>query len=111
MILNTVAQVLLKTAMNHIGTFSFTLPNIVPVGIKIVTSPFIISGLFCYVLSVAVWLMVLSRNDVSMAYPLTSIAFILTALTACLFLGEHLSLIRVIGIFVIMLGIYLITHS
>ena len=111
MLLNTVAQVFLKAAMNHIGKFSFTVSNIMPVGIKVATNPFIIGGLICYVLSVVVWLMVLSRNEVSMAYPLTSIAFILTALVAYFFLGEQLSIVRVGGIFVIILGIYLLTRS
>lgn len=110
MILNTIAQVFLKTAMNRIGSFSFTLENVVPIGLKVVLSPFIILGLICYVLSVVVWLMVLSRNAVSVAYPLTSIAFILTAFSAYFFLGESLSFIRIIGIFVIIFGIYLITR-
>jgi len=111
MVLNTVAQLLLKEAMIHIGGFSFTWQNLIPISLKIVMSPYIIAGLFCYVISVGFWLLVLSRVDVGVAYPLTSIAFILTAIAAYVFLGEPLSITRMLGIVVIIAGIYLITRT
>ncbi|HCU04704.1 MAG: 4-amino-4-deoxy-L-arabinose transferase [Gammaproteobacteria bacterium GWE2_42_36] len=111
MLLNALAQLLLKAAMNHIGTFTFTLPSLIPIGIKVATSPYIISGITCYVLSVILWLLVLSRTDVSIAYPLTSIGFILAPIGAYLFLGENLSATRIVGILVILLGVYFVTRS
>jgi len=111
MVVNTIAQILLKEAMNHIGAFSFTWNNIIPIGIKIIISPYIITGLFCYVVSVIVWLLVLSRMDVSVAYPLTSIGFILTAIAAYFLMGEPITMIRFTGIVVIIGGIYLITRT
>ena len=90
--------------------FAFTWANVWPIGLKVVTSPFIILGLVCYVLSVILWLLVLSRSDVVVAYPMTSIAFILTAISAYLFLGESLTPLRITGIVVIIVGIYLITR-
>ena len=111
MVVNTIAQILLKEAMNHIGAFSFTWNNLLPIGMKIVMSPYIIGGIFCYVLSVVVWLLVLSRMDVSVAYPLTSIGFILTAVAAYFLMGEPISMVRFAGIVVIIGGIFLITRT
>ncbi|MBU0455160.1 MAG: SMR family transporter [Pseudomonadota bacterium] len=110
MVLNSVAQILLKAAMTRIGVFSFSFQNLVPIGMKVIASPFIWIGMVIYASSVFVWLLVLSRVDVGVAYPLTSIGFILTALAAYFFLGESLSLVRVAGIVVIIAGIYLITR-
>jgi len=109
MVLNTVAQLLLKQTMNTIGAFSFNVKDLVPVAFKLMINPYLIMGLVCYVLSMVLWLGVLSRMEVSIAYPLTSIAFILTAIGAAIFFGEHVSMIRIAGIVVIITGIYLIS--
>lgn len=110
-LLNASAQLLLKEGMNRIGQFAFNWANVWPISLKISTNPFIIIGLGCYVLSVAFWLLVLSRADVSYAYPLVSIGYIVTTVAAMLFLHETVSLQRIIGIVIIMLGVYLVTRT
>jgi len=110
-LLNTAAQLLLKHAMNSIGYFVFSWANIIPIGMKVALNPFIIGGLSCYVLSVVVWLLVLSRVEVSFAYPLLSIGYIVNAIIASMWLGETLSMMRVSGIGVIILGVILITRT
>lgn len=109
--LNATAQLLLKAGMNKIGEFAFSWANIVPVSLQIATNPFILSGLFCYVFAVAVWLLVLSRTEVGIAYPLVSLAYIITAIAAYYLFGEQLSLIRILGIGVIMLGVYMVART
>jgi len=111
MILNTAAQLLLKETMNRIGAFSFSFHNIIPIGSKVLFNPFFIPALCCYILSMIVWLLVLSRLEVSVAYPLTSIAFIFTAVFAAIFLGENFTMVRLTGIVVIIVGIYLLTRT
>ncbi len=109
--LNTIAQLLLKGGMNHIGYFAFRFTNILPIGMKVASSPYIISGLCCYVISVGVWLLALSRVEVSLAYPMLSLGYILNALAADYFFHEHLSATRIAGIFVIIFGVYLISRA
>lgn len=108
--LNAGAQLLLKAGMNRIGEFSFSLHNIVPIGIDAVTNPFIFAGLCCYVISVLVWLLVLSRVEVSFAYPMLSIGYIVNAVAAYYLFGEDLTMTRIIGIGVIIIGVYLIAR-
>jgi multidrug transporter EmrE-like cation transporter len=109
--LNTAAQLLLKAAMNRVGEFSFSFANILPIGWQLATNPFLIAGLGIYVISVVVWLLVLSRVDVSAAYPLMSVGFIINAVAAYYLLNEPLSALRIAGIIVIILGVYLVTRS
>ncbi len=110
-LLNSAAQLLLKAGMGKIGAFQFTTDNIWPIAMKIAMNFGIMGGLCIYVFSVLVWLTVLSRVDVSLAYPMTSIGYIVTAVAGFTLFQENLSLTRIIGILVIMAGVYLITRS
>ena len=109
--LNAVAQITLKQGMRDIGPFSFSLENLIPVGCRILLSPFVVVALLCYVISVVVWMMVLSRVDVSYAYPLLSVGYIVTAVAGKTLFGEALGPVRLAGVLVICLGVYLITRS
>lgn len=110
-LLNATAQLMLKAGMNHIGHFDFTLSNAIPIGLKVMVNPPIITGLACYVLSVGVWLLVLSRVQVSLAYPMLSIGYIVNAIAAYYLFGEPLTSIRLLGIFVIIAGVYLVAQT
>lgn len=110
-LLNATAQLLLKQGMNRIGQFEFTLQNILPIGYAVATNPFILAGLISYVVSVVIWLLALSRVDVSYAYPMLSVGYIITAIAAYFWLNEPLTLTRISGILVIILGVYLITRT
>lgn len=108
---NVAAQVLLKTGMSRIGYFTFSCSNVFPIAMQVIASPWLICGVFIYMTSFAIWLLVLSRTDVSLAYPLTSLGFILNAIIAYFFLGEHVTLMRLSGTLVIALGIILLARS
>jgi multidrug transporter EmrE-like cation transporter len=109
--LNAAAQLLLKAGMNQIGHFEFNAGNVLPIGIKVMGNLPIVAGLTAYVVSVGVWLLVLSRVQVSYAYPMLSIGYVVNALAAYYFFGEDLSLVRITGILVIIGGVYLIAQS
>ena len=110
-LLNAGAQLLIKLGMNHIGEFSFNAANIVPIGWKVITNFPILGGLTCYVISVVLWMLVLSRVQVSFAYPMLSIGYIVNALAAYYWFGENLTLTRITGIAVIMIGVVLIART
>jgi len=110
-LLNAAAQLVLKKGMTDIGHFSFTLENLLPIGLKVAMNPFVILGVVFYVVSLAVWLMVLSRVDVSYAYPLLSVGYIVAALAGKYFFHEPLGLVRWAGIIIICIGVFLITRS
>jgi multidrug transporter EmrE-like cation transporter len=110
-LLNAAAQLLLKAGMTQIGHFEFSLANALPIGLKVACNLPIITGLFFYVVSVGVWLLVLSRVQVSLAYPMLSIGYIVNAVAAYYLFGEPLTSLRVLGIFVIILGVYLVAQT
>lgn len=109
--INAAAQLLLKAGTNSVGTFAYSAENILPIGWKLATEPHIIGGLTCYVVSVVIWIMALSRVEVSIAYPMLSFGYIVNALAAWWLFGEAVSIERMIGIGVIIFGVFLITRS
>jgi multidrug transporter EmrE-like cation transporter len=48
----------------------------------------IVAGLGCYVVSVGVWIVALSRADVSLAYPMLSLGYVVNAIAAWYLFGE-----------------------
>ncbi|MEO7728457.1 MAG: SMR family transporter [Burkholderiales bacterium] len=110
-LLNAGAQLLLKAGTNSVGAFEYSSANIVPVGWKLATEPHIIGGLACYVISVVVWIMALSRVEVSVAYPLLSVGYVVNAIAAWYLFGEAVTPLRLAGIGVIIIGVVLVTRS
>jgi multidrug transporter EmrE-like cation transporter len=109
--LNAGAQLLLKAGVRAVGHFEFTTANIVPVGLKIAMQGPIIAGLACYVISVGVWIIGLSRVDVSIAYPMLSLGYVVNAFLAWYLFGEVLTLQRMLGIAIILIGVVVLTRS
>lgn len=109
--LNAAAQILMKAGTNSIGYFEFSAGNILPVGMKLATEWHIIVALFCYALSVVIWILALSRVPVSIAFPMLSMAYVVNAVAAWYLLGEAFSLTKVVGMGVIILGVIIISRA
>jgi drug/metabolite transporter (DMT)-like permease len=111
-LLNAIAQVLLKAGTNALGgAIHLTMSNAFQTFVKVITQLPILGGLACYALSLVVWIMGLSRTDVTIAYPMLSLGYVVAALGAWLFLGETVSPQRLLAIGVIMVGVALLVRS
>ncbi|HVV68378.1 MAG TPA: SMR family transporter [Gammaproteobacteria bacterium] len=110
-LLNAGAQLALKAGSQRISDVTFSWNNAIPMGWQLATNPYIIMGLVAYVISVVIWIGVLSRVDVSVAYPMVSIGYIINAVAAWYLFGESMSAIKVSGIFLILAGVYLVARS
>ena len=109
-LLNAVAQLLLKSGANAVGAISGwqAMRRAAPL---LALHPAILGGLVCYAISVVVWIVALSRVDVSVAYPLLSVGYVVNALLAIWLFGESVSMQRWIGIGVILIGVALVARS
>ncbi|MBS3108740.1 EamA family transporter [Candidatus Woesearchaeota archaeon] len=109
-VFSVTGQLLLKYATTKTGELHLT-KNTFNTLIKIFTNKFIILGLTSYVISAMLWLIVLSRLDLSFAYPLASSSYILIAITSKVFFKEKISKLRWLSIIIIMLGVVLLSNS
>ena len=107
--LNASAQIFLKVGARS----GFDVPGgaAVQALLGIVLRPAILAGLFCYGLSVLSWIYVLSRAEVSFAYPFLSLGFVVVAVASYLYLDEALTLQRMAAIALIALGTVLLARS
>lgn len=77
----------------------------------IFTDKFVAAGIVLYLISMFFWIKVLSKIDLSVAYPFVSIGIIITVILAALTLGESVPLMRWFGIFITLCGVYVIVSS
>ena len=108
---NAAAQILLKNGMLRLGSFEFSLTGIASAIPQIVLNPFVVLGLFTFVVSMSSHLLVLSRVDLSFAFPFLSLAYVVVALYSHFVFAEDMNLYRISGIAVICFGVFLISRS
>jgi multidrug transporter EmrE-like cation transporter len=110
-LLNAAAQFLLKAGVHRMGAIGLNWSALVSAGWRIAAEPYIYGGLACYVVSVVVWILALSRVPVSVAYPMLSIGYVVTAVAAWAFLGESVTPLRLVGIGIIIIGVFIVARS
>ncbi|MEW6562076.1 MAG: SMR family transporter [Pseudomonadota bacterium] len=108
---NVAAQILIKAGTNSIGYFEFSRENILPIGWKLATEPHILGAMGCYVFGVVIWILALSRVQVSIAYPLLSMGYVVNAVAAWWLFNEAFNPAKVVGMGVIMLGVLIISRA
>jgi len=110
-LLNAGAQLLLKAGVRPLGAIGSE-PGTLVSGLfgALMRGP-VIAGLGCYVLSVGLWLVALSRVDVSLAYPMLSLGYVVNALAAWWLFGEAVGALRFSGIALILLGVLVVSRS
>jgi len=108
---NAAAQLMLKYGMMNMGPLSFAGVNPVVKILQIVFSPWIFFGLSVFVISMASHLYVLSKVDLSFAYPFLSLAYVAVAVFAYFVFHEDLNAWRIAGIGFICIGTILIAQS
>jgi len=71
----------------------------------------IVSGLILYGLGTLLWIFALSRVPLIVVYPFTALTFVLVYLGGVLVLGEHASLQAILGVLLVLGGLYLTASS
>ena len=108
-ILSVLGQILLKQGMNQVGEISGSFQQMAPKLIQALMNPFVVGGIGVYGSTTLIWLVVLSRIKLSVAYPMISLGYIFSNLFSWLLFKEDVPKIRVLGAFVICIGVYLVS--
>lgn len=106
----TTAQILFKKGISEFGNLEFSVSGVFNLIPRILQSPWLLTGMFLFGISFLVYLFVISKLQLSVAYPIiTSAGVILISLIAWVFFKEALSVLQIVGIAVIVFGIFLLT--
>lgn len=104
-------ELLLKQGMNKVGVLSLHPSSILPMLWRTFTTPQILIG-FVFVFSASIfWLAVISRVELSYAYPMLSLGYVLVVLASWVVLGENVTLTRILGTLIIIGGVFVISRS
>lgn len=106
-IIGSIGQLFFKMAAGH-AKDSSALPNYY---FALVLNPHLWIGLFCYGVSLLLWLWILQKYELSFAYPMVGLGYVITTIMAILFLGESVTIFRWMGILFIVTGIFMLNIS
>ena len=110
-VLGVCGQLLLKQGMSLNPDRVDQVREIVPRIVAAFLNPVVLLGFLAYFLSAALWLIVLTRNELSYAYPLLSMGYIVVVILSRVFFQEAVTATRLIGTLVICLGVVLISRT
>lgn len=109
--ISAIAQVTLKQGMSSPAVQQGLTGGWLEIVSAVASNWYVWLGLIFYALGAVLWLGVLAKVDVSIAYPFVGLGFILTALFGVFLLGEAFSVIRLVGTCLVVLGIILVTQG
>lgn len=105
-------QLLLKVGMNRVDShLTLNLNSFFTFFLSALTNSQVLLGLFLYFCSAIVWLIVLSRVELSFAYPLLGLSYVLVVLASKFILKEEVMPLRWVGSVIIFLGVFLVSRS
>ncbi len=112
-VLGAIGQILMKKGMDSLSKLQGgeKIVDIIVYYIKAIFSPFVFLGLFCYAISMVIWLWVLSKYELSYARPFVSVGYVIVVLYSFFFMGEHITLLRWVGIGLIVVGVVFVAKS
>jgi multidrug transporter EmrE-like cation transporter len=111
-LVGVLGQLFLKAGVAKLGTIGgAALANLPQLVGAVITNPLIILGLACYGLGAAIWIIVLSRVDLSLAYPMLGLGYVIVLLTSWLIFGESVTPLRWAGALMIVAGVVLVARS
>ncbi len=101
------AQLALKVGGDELNTMSFGLQWL----LAALSNMAVLAAVGCYVGSFLSWMLILRRSSLSLAFPLSSLVFVVVLLGSWLGLGEHISALHWLGVWVIIGGIVLLAEN
>ncbi len=108
---DTISQLFLKTSINSLGVNINSLRKIFGFIIKLILVPWIWVGLIFSCLSLFIWLFVLSKADLNLAFSIDSMHYVFIAFASSWILREKVGFKRWLGTLLIVVGIVLVTLS
>lgn len=111
-VLNMIGQILLKKGMTAIGPLSLTGSHMLQAAFSSFKNWYIFGGFVVYGLSFAISLIAISRLPISYFYPLSvSVSYLFVTIASYYFLGESISLMKALGLVIIITGVYIVATS
>ncbi|MBU8905915.1 SMR family transporter [Desertibacillus haloalkaliphilus] len=104
-LLGSIGQVVLKIGANKLDSFTLSFETLVADLLRMARTPEIVIGLVLFGTSFLLWIKVLTKADLSYAYPLVSLGYINVVILSYFLFGESFTVMKVLGITLIISGV------
>ena len=108
-ICDTISQLVFKSSINSLGWEIDSVLKAIRLVIRLGKIPSVWFGLIFSILSLLIWLFVLTKTDLNFAFSLDSMRYVLLAVASMIFLKEKIGALRWMGICAVLCGIVLVT--
>ncbi len=108
-LISVASQFVLKAAMSQMGPLDAA-PDTVSYILGLINVK-IIGGLFLYGLGTIIWLLCLSKLDLSFAYPAATLQYVLIFIGAYFLFHEQINVTRIIGLIVVCFGVVVMSFD
>ena len=109
-VLASLGQLAMKMGINGVGSISPTDLLSLDVLSRLFLSLASV-GFVLYLGSAALYVVALSKSELTRVYPLVSLTYLITLVLGFFLLGEHLSIQRIIGVIMVVCGCYFVISS
>nr|NQU93156.1 EamA family transporter [Bacteroidota bacterium] len=110
-LLITSGQVLWKIGLQKIGGFYLPEKNILENFLRIILDGWIFSGFVVYAIATGFFMYLLSKYAISLIIPISSVSFIFSLIAGTLIFHEQVNVLRFVGVFMIMLGVFFVIKN
>ena len=109
-LLTVFGQILLKQGVSTVGRIG-GFRELIPKLTQVIFNPYVLGGISIYGFTTFVWLVILSRVKLSIAYPMLSLGYVLAIPFSWFFFKESIPKERIIGAIIICIGVYLVAQG
>jgi multidrug transporter EmrE-like cation transporter len=112
-VFNSIGALAVKYAIGKAGRIPMdTARSAVHYFLKLLLSPVLDLGIVSIAISIVMWIMALSRLQISQAYPVAvGLNFLVVLIMALILFNEHMTLGKAVGVFLILISVLLISKS
>lgn len=110
-LLSVISQIIIRWQVGLAGPISENLSGKILAMLHLLLTPWVILAMICTFASGVAWMLVLTKFELSYAYPFTCLQFVIVLGVGCLFFGEIVTWTKIVGTLVTIVGLIIIAKG
>lgn len=106
--MGAVGQLVLKAGADQLGEFNITISTFFQSIWMVLKSPVLLVGLVLFGMSFLLWIKVLTKAELSQAYPIVSLSYVIVGIGSAIFFNEPITMQKIMGIGAIVIGVFIL---
>lgn len=108
--MGAIGQILLKAGADKIGEFDLSFKAFFQNVLTVIKVPHILIGVIFFGLSFLLWIKILTKSELSYAYPMVSLSYVMVGIASAVFFNEPITTNKILGIGAIVLGVFILNR-